>query len=576
LVTYFTKTEAGAKSLKVIMGALGAVVGQLTNALSKAGEFIFKMFSSFENFKESIKSIGASIKENLINRFQAFGVLAGAIGKILKGDFKQGLKELADGAIQLGTGIENATDKMAKFASGVAAAAKAGADLAKRQNDLNTATREAALVNSKLAAEIFKQQEIAKDQNRTLAERIKALDKQAELEKQILDNDIERAQAQYEILKAKNQLEAKTEETIQAETDAAVKVQELENQKLAKYVQVNAERSGLIKQAQTEELTAMAELEKVKEEANAKAIEDAKAEVERKRSVNDELRALQQEAFMNSFTDQDDQRKIQLDYDQANYEEDLQRQLENAQITADEMQALRDANDIVYKQKRKELEDAIKKDEKEAAKAKIELAKKEKEAKVGMAMDGASTLIALSTSAFGENKVAAIASTTIETYKAATSAYASLAAIPVVGPALGIVAAGLAIVAGLKNVQKITSTSKPSSSLSTSAKSSGNANPSFGLGGYVGGYPHSLGGTPINAELGEFVVNKATMASPYGSMIVAANAAGVQGKSGGQSDDAHIISLINQYDMQREIVVVESKVTEKQKEVQIRESSYKR
>ena len=43
----------------------------------------------------------------------------------------------------------------------------------------------------------------------------------------------------------------------------------------------------------------------------------------------------------------------------------------------------------------------------------------------------------------------------MSTYQAATGSYAALSAIPVVGPALGIAAAGAAVVAGLANVKKI-------------------------------------------------------------------------------------------------------------------------
>ncbi len=52
-------------------------------------------------------------------------------------------------------------------------------------------------------------------------------------------------------------------------------------------------------------------------------------------------------------------------------------------------------------------------------------------------------------------KAAAIAQATISTYQSATSAYAAMAGIPYVGPALGAAAAAAAIVAGLANVQQI-------------------------------------------------------------------------------------------------------------------------
>ena len=59
--------------------------------------------------------------------------------------------------------------------------------------------------------------------------------------------------------------------------------------------------------------------------------------------------------------------------------------------------------------------------------------------------------------AFEIQKAANIANATIDTYKAATGAYASLSGIPVVGPVLGAAAAAAAIAAGLVNVKNIAS-----------------------------------------------------------------------------------------------------------------------
>lgn len=72
-----------------------------------------------------------------------------------------------------------------------------------------------------------------------------------------------------------------------------------------------------------------------------------------------------------------------------------------------------------------------------------------------------STLNSLS-SILGEEtaagKAAAVAAATIDTYKAANSAYSALAGVPLVGPALGAAAAAAAVVAGIANVKKILST----------------------------------------------------------------------------------------------------------------------
>lgn len=63
-------------------------------------------------------------------------------------------------------------------------------------------------------------------------------------------------------------------------------------------------------------------------------------------------------------------------------------------------------------------------------------------------------------------KAAAITQTIIETYKGATAAYASLATIPIVGPALGVAAAAAVTAAGLANVGKIRSAREQGGQLS--------------------------------------------------------------------------------------------------------------
>lgn len=104
-------------------------------------------------------------------------------------------------------------------------------------------------------------------------------------------------------------------------------------------------------------------------------------------------------------------------------------------------------------------------------------------------LDGFATVFASARQAFGEQtaigKASAIAETTINTYKSATSAYSSLAGIPIVGPALGAVAAGLAIVNGIQNVRKILST-----------------NTNFWSGGYTGaGGKYEPAGTVHKGEV---------------------------------------------------------------------------
>jgi hypothetical protein len=87
---------------------------------------------------------------------------------------------------------------------------------------------------------------------------------------------------------------------------------------------------------------------------------------------------------------------------------------------------------------------------------------------------------------FESMKAFAVAETVIQTYRAAQGAFASLAPIPVVGPALGAAAAAAAIAAGLARVEQIRNT-RPEGATS-SIDSGGRANPQYS-GGSPGAYP---------------------------------------------------------------------------------------
>jgi hypothetical protein len=96
-------------------------------------------------------------------------------------------------------------------------------------------------------------------------------------------------------------------------------------------------------------------------------------------------------------------------------------------------------------------------------------------------------------------KAMAVAQATIDTYKSAVAAYSSMSGIPIVGPALGAVAAGAAVAAGIANVKKITATKTPKAEKGALFN--------------IGGNRHSNGGTlftgadgtRFEAEQGELI-----------------------------------------------------------------------
>lgn len=86
-------------------------------------------------------------------------------------------------------------------------------------------------------------------------------------------------------------------------------------------------------------------------------------------------------------------------------------------------------------------------------------------------------------------KAIKIAETIITTYQSATNSYNALSGIPIVGPALGGVAAGLAVISGLKNIQKISNTEMQKM-------------PTYFYGGFTGNGKPSLGGDKYGAFTG--------------------------------------------------------------------------
>ena len=98
-------------------------------------------------------------------------------------------------------------------------------------------------------------------------------------------------------------------------------------------------------------------------------------------------------------------------------------------------------------------------------------------------------------------KAFAIAQTTIDTYTSATAAYKAMAGIPIIGPGLGVAAAGAAIAAGLANVSAIRSQ---------------NTNVgSYEQGGIIPGASFSGDNLTANVNSGEMVLNKMQQANLF-------------------------------------------------------------
>lgn len=157
--------------------------------------------------------------------------------------------------------------------------------------------------------------------------------------------------------------------------------------------------------------------------------------------VESRLLALEENAW-NEFEAQ----QIILDEQYALEQDKLQEQYDNGLISYDN-----------FLQAQKNLTE-------DYAKQEAEIARLKEEYKLSVASQTFGNLSKIAGAESAAGKAFAIAQTTIDTYQAATAAYKAMAGIPVVGPALGAVAAAAAVASGIANVKKITSVKSPKNS----------------------------------------------------------------------------------------------------------------
>lgn len=140
------------------------------------------VYEALSNPKKLIEDFGTLIKENIENRFKAFGLIVDAIAK---GD----MKALGNAFFQLGTGVTDITGKIGKagealkgIANDIDTVAKANAQATKAQQELDDAIRSANVSQAQQEVTISKLIKQSKDRTKSDEDRIKLLDKALKLE----------------------------------------------------------------------------------------------------------------------------------------------------------------------------------------------------------------------------------------------------------------------------------------------------------------------------------------------------------------------------------------------------------
>lgn len=248
LLSYFTQTQAGIDKLNSVLIPLKTIFSAISGVVSELGG---KLIDTFSNPKKALEDLGNFVKQNLINRFTAFG-------KILDGILTLDFKKVADGALQAGTGVENLTGKIANGAKASAKFleenAKKGSEIAKLTKEIEEAQIKYNGQQRKTGDLIDAQLLISKDTSKTFAEReaasmeiIRLTKGLGEAEEAIIDKKIRQLKLQMSLGNVTNEQKREMEELLNAKEDAGDRGVEAEKEQIRVIAGARKEAADKIK-----------------------------------------------------------------------------------------------------------------------------------------------------------------------------------------------------------------------------------------------------------------------------------------------------------------------------------------
>ena len=437
----FTSSEEGQNRYAKLLSKIGVVVGNVTDILSNLGNSIIS--------------------------------LSKAIGLVLVGDIdgaKQAFKEFKEEIFAVKDAVANFGEETRKeiAQAGKIADARAKADRLERKLIV-----ERAEADRKRAELLEKSQQ---RQNFSVKERIEFLKQASQLEEEITNKEIQVAKLRSEALIEENKLSNSNKEALQAEEESKARLIELETARLSKQKEVTGQISGLIEQEKALNKAKFVEKQRLIDEQTAKekqanaeslklAEEKAKKELEIEKARIQNLQNLE-----NEFLSQLEQ--AETDY----YNSKLTPQQLEIQNTQDKYfnlieQATQYGQDIsVLEQAQKDelskINDKYRADEE----AKDKALQEQKFNAVSNTLSAIGNIAELFAGksrkqqerAFKIQKVANIASATMDSYKAAVSTFANTPG----GLIIKSIASAGALTAGLLNVKNIASQKFDSASAS--------------------------------------------------------------------------------------------------------------
>lgn len=461
LFEYFRSSEEGSKKLAVAMTALKLIFADISKFAQEVGE---KLMGAFENPKQALEDFGKAIVDNIIERFnsllEVIGFVASAFKNLFEGEFQAAWDNVKEAGKEMVDVFTGVDDTVGKVTVAVA--------------KFSEKVKEAV----KTAEGMVTMQRALRAEQRALTKENAELNKTLEVQQKIGEDTTRTYDERKAALEAVGEAQLALAENAARQAEIDKQLLEIQMAQTSNYDEQQDIQDQLAA-ATAAAIEAQTALEIKKVEVSKITAELEQAELDRKRSITDAIQNLELSTLQNKREAAFEALRIA--------EEAALAELDNLKATEEEKQRIRDG----YAKLRTKLEA-------DTSAGELEITRQ--------------TLGAVG-DAFGEGtdayKAFKIAETGISTYASATKAYESAVAVPIIGPVLGPVAAAAAVAAGLKTVKQIMNTKVPET-------------PQYAYGGYIGGASHSGGGQMINAEGGEFMLNKYAMRQPGVAQIAEA------------------------------------------------------
>ena len=425
--------------------------------------------SAFGKIIPTAKAMFGTIKAGLISTgIGAFIVLVGSLGAYFLST-KEGMDKLAVTMAKIGAAVDVLKDRIAGFGKIISnifskplsesindvkenfkgmgeelvKETEAAGDLVKATQKLRDANNDFIIMQAEKNRSIAEARLLAKDETKSQEERLEALNNAVAMEKELLGEQLANQAEKVRILQEQTDMSNSTAEDEKALAEQKVILIEMETASIMKMRTLKRETNTLENELAQEELDRIQFIADEKARIQAEADEAAailKAEKEEadliKAEEDEALRLLEEENMLAGIENLRERALAEIEIE---YQAELKKYENHANFVQ-----LKEQLDIKYTAAKKALDVQELKWSDVTTKQKLNMAKG--------AFDSIASMLGKESKA---GKAAAIASATISTFQGATSAFASLAPIPFVGPVLGGIAAAGAIVAGFKNIQAI-------------------------------------------------------------------------------------------------------------------------